>query len=159
MYLIKCNKILQTLAISNQSKYGYYIGTNTADSQIKQRKSIIMAPRKKPVQSPVIALDVVALNDVLPIVINLLRVMSPSYPGYPTETLANKLLADNWDLNKHESLYLITAIKAVNDLAFNLRLNETSHLIKEVESKVQLAQAKASVQEPVTTVSNSKVSE
>lgn len=107
-----------------------------------------MAPRKKPIQSPIVVNDIVELDTVLPIVVNLLRVMSPSYSGYPTETLANKLLENNWDLNKHEALYLLTAIKAINDLAFNLRLNETNHLIKEVESRVQLAQAKASIQEP-----------
>jgi hypothetical protein len=106
-----------------------------------------MAPRKKPIKSPIIVDDVVELNTVLPIVVNLLRVMSPGYSGYPTETLANKLLENNWDLNKHESLYLLTAIKAVNDLAFSLKLNDTTHLVKEVESKVQLAQAKASIQQ------------
>lgn len=104
--------------------------------------------RKKPIKSPIIVDDIVELKDVLPIVVNLLRVMSPGYSGYPTETLANKLLENNWDLNKHETLYLLTAIKAVSDLAFNLRLNDTSHLVKEIESKVQLAQAKASIQSP-----------
>ena len=114
-----------------------------------------MAPRKKPIKSPIIVDDVVELKDILPSVVNLLRVMSPAYSGYPTETLANKLLEDNWDLNKHESLYLLTAIKGVSDLAFSLRLNDTSHLVKEVESKVQLAQAKASIQSPSPTVSAS----
>jgi hypothetical protein len=113
--------------------------------------------RKKPIKSPIIVDDVVELNTVLPIVVNLLRVMSPGYSGYPTETLANKLLENNWDLNKHEALYLLTAIKAVSDLAFSLRLNDASHLVTETESKVQLAQAKASIQSPSPTASASAI--
>lgn len=72
---------------------------------------------------------------------SLLVAMSPDYAGFPTLTLQDKLKASDYDLTKHEKLFLLTSLKTLDKLAFELRLNDLSSLISEVNERLEQVEA------------------
>lgn len=77
--------------------------------------------------------------------IDLLVSISPDYPGFPSQTLKDKILKDNYSLTKHEKIFLLTSLKAVEKLAFELRLNDLSTLVEDINQKIQKAELDAEV--------------
>lgn len=67
---------------------------------------------------------------------NLLVSMSPDYPGFPSLTLKEKLANSDYDFTKHEKLFLLTSLKALEKLASELRLNDLTPLINEVDKRI-----------------------
>lgn len=73
--------------------------------------------------------------------IDLLVSISPDYPGFPSQTLKEKVVEGNFSLTKHEKLFLLAMLKAVDKLAFELRLNDLSALVSYVNESIQKAEA------------------
>lgn len=67
---------------------------------------------------------------------DVLVIMSPDYPGFPSLTLKEKINTSNYSLTKHERLFLMTSLKALEKVAFELRLNDLSALITEVQERI-----------------------
>lgn len=67
---------------------------------------------------------------------NLLVSMSPDYPGFPSLTLKTKLENSDYDFTKHEKTFLLTSLKALEKLSGELRLNDLTPLINEVDKRI-----------------------
>jgi hypothetical protein len=102
-----------------------------------------MARPKKTVNLTVV--NKAELTEVIPQLTKVILSISPSYPGFPALTLHDKLAKDDWDLTPYEKEFLTVSIKVLIILSDQLRLNDLSHLLREIDDKIELAQAQNSM--------------
>lgn len=94
-------------------------------------------PRPKAKKTTPVTMETVPIDsEFLTKAVELLILMSPTYPGFPSLTLAEKIQKDDYNLSHHEQLFLATTLKALQSVSFDLRLNDLSALIKEVETRI-----------------------
>lgn len=71
--------------------------------------------------------------------LELLVTVSPDYPGFPSLTLLEQIKNNNYSLTKHERLFLLQALDAVDMLTQKLRLNSIDAVMLDVNRKIALA--------------------
>ena len=97
--------------------------------------------RPKAKKTTPVAMETVTIDsEFLTKAVELLILMSPTYPGFPSLTLAEKIQKGDYNLSHHEQLFLVTTLEALQSVSFDLRLNDLSALIKEVKTRITNSQ-------------------